>query len=72
MPPLLTYLIESGLLTSPTVCKAIIDFEKQTKLRLWLQHHQKVHSGQQGQQQTTDTKAVADQGELDFLVRDTH
>ena len=75
--PLLAYLVEKGLLTSLKVREAIIAFEKQAEI--WLPEDRdqgcsiigKFTQGSKAEGKRMTRRLVTDQGELDFLVRDT-
>jgi hypothetical protein len=75
--PLLVYLKESGLLKTLMVREAIIAFEKQTEVWLPEDHDQgcsiigKFTQGSKADGKRLTRHLVTDQGELDFLVRDT-
>ena len=74
---LLTYMRETGLLTRLEVAEAIVAFEKQTEV--WLPDSRdqacsvigKFTQGAKAGGKRLTRRLVTDQGELDFLVRDT-
>ena len=76
--PLLAFLVESGLLRSLKVRKAMIAFEKQTEV--WLPEDRNVAravvgkftQGSKVDRKRLTKRLVCDPGELDFLVRDTY
>jgi len=75
--PLLTFLVESGLLTKLKVREVIVAFEKKTEV--WLPENRdqgcsiigKFTQGSKADCKRLTRRLVTDQGELDFLVRDT-
>ena len=75
--PLLTFLMESGLLTKLKVREAIVAFEKKTEV--WLPENRdqgcsiigKFTQGSKADCKRLTRRLVTDQGELDFLVKDT-
>ncbi|GFS12129.1 hypothetical protein ElyMa_006689500 [Elysia marginata] len=75
--PLLVYLVESGLVKHLTVCEAIITFKKTTEVWLPEDRNQgcsiigKFTQGNSAGGKRLTRRLVTDQGELDFLVRDT-
>ena len=74
---LLVYMTESGLLKSLRVREAIISFEKQTEVWLPEERNQgcsiigKFTQGSKADGKKLNRRLEIDQGELDFLVRDT-
>ena len=75
--PLLTFLTESGLLKTLKVREAIITFEKQTSVWLPEDRNQgcsiigKFTQGSKADGKRLTKRLVTDEGELDYLVRDT-
>ena len=75
--PLLAFLVEEGLLKSLKVCEVIIAFEKQAEV--WLTEDRdkgcsiivKFTLGSKVDGKRLTRRLVTDQGELDFLMRDT-
>ena len=74
---LLAYMVETGILTKLQVAEAIVAFEKQTEV--WLPDSRdqacsvigKFTQGAKADGKRLTRRLVTDQGELDFLVRDT-
>ena len=74
---LLAYMVETGLLTKLEIAEAIIVFEKQTEV--WLPDSRdqacsvigKFTQGAKAYIKRLIRRLITDQGELDFLVRDT-
>ena len=74
---LLAYMVETGLLTKLQVAEAIVALEKQTEV--WLPDSRdqacsvigKFTQGAKADGKRLTRRLVTDQGELDFLVRDT-
>ena len=74
---LLAYMVETGLLTKLEIAEAIIAFEKQTEV--WLPDSRdqacsvisKFTQGAKADGKRLTRRLITDQGELDFLVRDT-
>ena len=74
---LLAYMVETGLLVELEVAEAIVAFEKQTEV--WLPDSRdqacavigKFSQGAKADGKRLTRRLVTDQGELDFLVRDT-
>ena len=75
--PLLAFLVVMGLLVSRNVREAIIAFRKQTEVWLPEDRYQgcsiicKFTKGSKANDKRLTRRLVTDQGELDFLVRDT-
>ncbi|KAK3794882.1 hypothetical protein RRG08_001030 [Elysia crispata] len=73
---LLAYMVETGLLTKLQVAEAIVAFKKQTEVWLPASRDQacsvigKFTQGAKADGRRLTRRLVADQGELDFLVRD--
>lgn len=74
---LLAYMVETGLLAKLEVAEAIVAFEKQTEVWLPVSRDQacavigKFTQGAKAGGKRLTRRLVTDQGELDFLVRDT-
>ena len=74
---LLTYLVETGLLTSLRVTEAILSFKQQKEV--WLPNSRdqacsvigKFTQGSKADGRRLTRRLVTDEGELDYLVRDT-
>ena len=74
---LLAYMVETGLLTKLEITEAIVAFEKQTEV--WLPDSRdqacsvigKFTQGAKVDGKRLTRRLITDQGELDFLVRDT-